>query len=166
MTKENLTPKQGRFVEEYLLDGNATQAAIRAGYSARTPDQIGYENLRKPEIQAAIHQAQQERTTRTQVTADWVIKGLVEVAERCLQAKPVLDKAGHETGAYVFNAAGANRALELLGRRLKLFDGEEREPAPDFLSTMPPSLLMLLADKIREQEREAEGEQSDNPNKT
>ncbi|CCQ72407.1 terminase small subunit [Magnetospira sp. QH-2] len=50
----NLSPKQQRFVEEYLLDLNATQAAVRAGYSERTARQIGSENLSKPDIQQGI----------------------------------------------------------------------------------------------------------------
>ena len=49
-----LTPKQERFVQEYLIDLNATQAAIRAGYSQRTARQIGDENLSKPDIRAAV----------------------------------------------------------------------------------------------------------------
>ncbi len=51
-----LTPKQQRFVEEYLTDLNATQAAIRAGYSAKTAEVIGYENLRKPHIQKYLNE--------------------------------------------------------------------------------------------------------------
>lgn len=51
---EGLTDKQRMFVEEYLVDFNATQAAIRAGYSEKTASVIGYENLRKPQIQQAI----------------------------------------------------------------------------------------------------------------
>jgi len=54
----NLTPKQQRFVEEYLIDLNATQAAIRAGYSEKTAYSVGHENLKKPEIQKAIEEAQ------------------------------------------------------------------------------------------------------------
>ena len=56
-----LTPKQQRFVEEYLIDLNATQAAIRAGYSNKTAGQVGYENLRKPEIQQAVTTAKLAR---------------------------------------------------------------------------------------------------------
>ncbi len=54
----SLTPKQARFVEEYLIDLNATQAAIRAGYSAKTARAMGCENLTKPDIQAAVTEAQ------------------------------------------------------------------------------------------------------------
>lgn len=71
-----LTPKQAAFVQEYLLDLNATQAAIRAGYSPRTASFIGHENLRKPNIAAAIASAQAERSERLNITADEVLRGL------------------------------------------------------------------------------------------
>lgn len=74
-----LTPKQERFVEEYLVDLNATQAAIRAGYSERTAGATGHENLRKPEIAAAIQRAQEERSKRTEVTADRVLQELARI---------------------------------------------------------------------------------------
>ena len=65
-----LTARQARFVAEYLISLNATQAAIRAGYSAKRADAIGYENLRKPEISAAIAKAHAEQNRRLQLTAD------------------------------------------------------------------------------------------------
>lgn len=75
-----LTDKQQRFVEEYLVDLNATQAAIRAGYSEDTARQIGAENLSKPDIADAIAAAMAERSKRVQVTADEVLRELVDVA--------------------------------------------------------------------------------------
>lgn len=75
----NLTPKQQRFVEEYLIDLNATQAAIRAGYSEKTANEIGAENLAKPSIAKAIQEALQERKERVQIDADYVLKRLVEI---------------------------------------------------------------------------------------
>jgi len=60
----NLTPKQELFVNEYLVDLNATQAAIRAGYSKKTAKQIATENLSKPAIARAIAEANQERMER------------------------------------------------------------------------------------------------------
>jgi len=77
----NLTGKQQLFVEEYLIDLNATQAALRAGYSPKTAMFIGAENLHKPIIIAAIAEAQKGRTTRTRTDADWVLRRLVEEAE-------------------------------------------------------------------------------------
>ncbi|SDG86127.1 Terminase small subunit [Pseudomonas flavescens] len=69
-----LTALQVRFVEEYLVDLNATQAAIRAGYSAKTAGVVGCENLTKPNIQAAIAEARQKQQERTEITADRVLR--------------------------------------------------------------------------------------------
>lgn len=74
--KKNLTVKQARFVEEFLIDANATQAAIRAGYSKHTAKVIGSENLSKPAIAAEIAKARVERSVRTGVTADDVVERL------------------------------------------------------------------------------------------
>lgn len=75
-----MTPKQARFVEEYLIDLNATQAAIRAGYSAKRADAIGHENLRKPEIATAIEEARKRLSERTGVTTERVVKELARIA--------------------------------------------------------------------------------------
>ncbi len=76
----SLTPKQARFVEEYLVDLNATQAAIRSGYSEKTAYSVGHENLKKPEIAAALQEAKEARSERTGITADEVIQGLKQEA--------------------------------------------------------------------------------------
>lgn len=70
----DLTDLQSRFVDEYLIDLNATQAAIRAGYSEKTAAVIGSENLIKPNIAAEIQRRKQERQSRTEITADVVLK--------------------------------------------------------------------------------------------
>ena len=75
----NLTPKQQRFVEEYLIDLNATQAAIRSGYSEKTARQIGEQNLSKLYIQKAIQEAQARREERTKIDADYVLQRLVAI---------------------------------------------------------------------------------------
>jgi phage terminase small subunit len=71
-----LTPKQARFVAEYLIDLNATQAAIRAGYSAKTAEQQGPRLLGNVGVQSAIAEAQQARAERLEVDADWVLTRL------------------------------------------------------------------------------------------
>lgn len=77
----SLTKKQAIFVKEYLVDLNATQAAIRAGYSENTAKETGYENLTKPHIAKAIKEQQNKRIERTEVNADYVLKRLVEIDE-------------------------------------------------------------------------------------
>jgi phage terminase small subunit len=76
-----LTDKQIRFCEEYLIDLNATQAAIRAGYSEDTARSIGSENLTKPDIQGKIAELMAERSKRTEITADMVLKEFWSIAQ-------------------------------------------------------------------------------------
>lgn len=76
MAKGKLTPKQERFIAEYLIEPNATQAAIKAGYSAKTAYSIGQENLNKPEIAARLAEKQQKLADKYEVTADRVIREL------------------------------------------------------------------------------------------
>lgn len=80
MAKE-LNPRQAAFVDEYLLDLNATQAAIRAGYSQKTAGQMGHDLLKIPEIQDAIAAAGTRRSERTQIDAAWMLKRLADEAE-------------------------------------------------------------------------------------
>ncbi len=77
---DGLTPKQALFVQEYLIDLNATQAAIRAGYSENSAKEIGCQNLIKLNIQEAITKAQLKRQERTEVTQDRVLKELALIA--------------------------------------------------------------------------------------
>lgn len=75
-----LTPKQAMFVKEYLVDLNATQAAIRAGYSAKTASEQGTRLLGNVKIQAALGEIQQARGNRLEVTADRIEKELAKIA--------------------------------------------------------------------------------------
>lgn len=75
-----LTEKQQRFVEEYLIDLNATQAAIRAGYSAKTANEQGCQNLAKLSIQQAIAEKMAERSKRTGINQDRIVLELAKIA--------------------------------------------------------------------------------------
>lgn len=75
----SLTPKQECFVQEFLVDMNATQAAIRAGYSEKTAQEIGSENLSKPMVAEAIAAAQKERAERTAITSDMIVAELARI---------------------------------------------------------------------------------------
>lgn len=80
MSARKLSPKQAAFVTEYLIDLNATQAAIRAGYSEKTAYRIGSELLQKTSVREAIEKAQAKRTERTEITADRVVTELAKIA--------------------------------------------------------------------------------------
>ncbi|MCY6388063.1 terminase small subunit [Acinetobacter baumannii] len=75
-----LRGKQQRFVDEYLIDRNATQAAIRAGYSAKTAYSIGEQNLKKLEVKKAIEEGEKELAERNKITQDKVLNRLWEMA--------------------------------------------------------------------------------------
>ncbi len=127
-----LTDKQAAFVRQYLVDLNATQAAIRAGYSERTASRIGPQLLGKTCVREAIEKAQAKRARRVEVTQDYVLSNLVEVVERTMQRAPVLDRKGEQVtdeegrAVWTFDAKGANRALELLGKHLGIFTDKIR----------------------------------------
>lgn len=121
MAQGKLTPKQEAFVREYLIDLNATQAAIRAGYSEKTASAIGHENLYKPEIASAIAAAQAQRAKRVELDADYVLSGIKKLVERCIQAEPVKDNQGQLTGEYKFEPNAALKGYELLGKHLAIF---------------------------------------------
>ena len=84
-----MTKKQKRFVDEYLIDLNITQAAIRAGYSPKTAYSIGSENLKKPEIRACIEKAMAERSKRTGINQDRMIMELAKIG--LLNPKDLVD---------------------------------------------------------------------------
>ena len=71
-----MTPKQQRFVQEYLIDLNATQAAIRAGYSERTAEQIGHQLLKKTSVAEAVASAQGKVAAKLEITAEKVLRDL------------------------------------------------------------------------------------------
>ena len=129
-----LTPKQQCFVDEYLIDLNATQAAIRAGYSPRTARAIACENLAKPDIQEAIAEAKRERSEATKINAEWVLQQAVELYGRCMQeVKPVRNpKTGKQlydddgNALFKFNAAAANRSLEIIGKHIEVAAFKDR----------------------------------------
>ena len=122
-----LTDKQEMFCREYIIDLNATQASLRAGYSEKTAQRIGSENLSKPLIQARVAELMQERTERVQIDADWVLKSAKQVFDRCMQQEDVTDREGGSTGEWKFEHSGANKALEIIGKHVKVnaFQKEE-----------------------------------------
>ena len=138
-----MTAKQKRFVEEYLIDLNATQAAIRAGYSPATAQEQGYQLLQKTSVQNAINMKIAERSKRTGINADRVIREIAKIA--FVNAGEVIDfdtailmdKISEDDMAAIqsvkiktFGEDGVERevkladklkALELLGKHLGLF---------------------------------------------
>lgn len=164
MTK--LTDKQQRFVDEYLIDLNATQAAIRAGYSVRTANEQGAQNLAKLSIQDAISKKMAARSRRTGVNAERVVLELAKVAFAkmtdivdsngrikedaspddlaCIESIKY-KKSGNEYGGSVereVKIASKLKALELLGKHLGMWSDkfnvtvEKSEKLDDIISQL------------------------------
>ena len=126
-----LTPKQQRFVDEYLIDLNATQAAIRAGYKADNADVTGPRLLGNVGVAAAIKARQQVRAEASELNEQWVIDRLRENVERSMVAVPVMvfdhdKKQMVESGEWTYQGNVANKALELIGKHRGMF-AERRE---------------------------------------
>lgn len=100
-----LTPKQNRFVAEYLIDLNATQAATRAGYSARTANEQGARLLANVSVKEALDEERKKRERRTEITADRVLQELADIG---------FDKEDERTSDRL-------KALELMGKHLAMF---------------------------------------------
>jgi phage terminase small subunit len=148
--KNSMTPKQQRFVQEYLLDLCATKAAIRAGYSRRSARAIGHENLTKPDIARAIHEAIAARGERTEISADQVVRELAAIAFAdvrtlldsdgrfrairdldsmtatplaAIEIREIADEPGRLLKVRLWNKL---KALELLGRHFGVFSERDR----------------------------------------
>ena len=130
-----LTKKQERFAEEYLVDLNATQAAIRAGYSPKTAYSMGQRLLKNVEVQKAIQAAMEQRSKRTEITQDLVLDEIGKVAF-------------HEAADYAeseLKYSSKLRALELLGKHLGMFDGKNaKQDKPE------NNLLEVIAERTEE----------------
>jgi len=111
-----LTPKQERFVEEYLIDLNATQAAMRAGYSAKTAHSMGPRLLVNVEVSAAIAEKRAELSARTNITQDMVIAELAKVGFSDL--RKILTKDGSIQSPHDWDdsTAGAISSMEVVSR--------------------------------------------------
>lgn len=113
-----LTSKQQAFVREYLVTLNASDAARKAGYSAKTAAAIGNENIKKPEIQYAIDIGKLIRAEKTETSAQWVIRELAK---------------NHYMATERGELAHSNRALELIGKHHKTFTDRVEIFDPDRL---------------------------------
>ena len=149
ITTQELTDRQARFCEEYLIDLNATQAAIRAGYSEKTAREQAAQNLSKLNIQEKIAELKAERSKRTEITQDSVIQELAAVARAEVKGVRAVDKL---------------KALELLGKHLGMFveryevnaveiekriaearEQGKKEGTQELLEAMPLEALKILA---------------------
>ena len=139
-----LNPTQQKFVQEYLKSGNATDAAIAAGYSAKSARSWGSRLLAMPEIQAYRRELEQKLFDEMGISQAWIGRRLVEIIDRSTQAVPHLSWNGETRqkepdGFWMFDAANAVKALHELAVQLGFAKGDEetkeqRETFEDWLA--------------------------------
>lgn len=140
-----MTSQQRQFCDEYLIDLNATQAAIRAHYSPQSARSQASQLLDLEEVQKYISERQKKVSDKLAYSLERVLTNFATVFDRCMQGEPVLDFEGNPTGEWKFDANNANRANENMGKHLGFYekDNEQNKPpvtAPiiNVYNTAPP----------------------------
>ena len=116
-----MTPKQKLFVKEYLVDLNATRAAISAGYSEKTACEQGSRLLRNVQIQAEVNKRAAKITEKLDISTEYILGMIKQTIERCSQGVEVVDREGNPTGEWKEDSFAVLKGCELLGRYRKLF---------------------------------------------
>lgn len=117
--------RHARFVDEYLVDFNATAAAIRAGYARASAASQGWDLLRNPKVQELIREKAAELEKRVHISQEFVIRSLVQSVRISLGLdkvnKTIVTKDGHyDAEVYLPSPAAADRGLEILGKYKEL----------------------------------------------
>lgn len=136
-----LTEQMQLFADEFLIDLNRTQAAIRAGYSVDTAYSQGQRLLKHVEVASYVRERMAKRNDAIFLDACFVLDGLKEVADRCMQQVPVMvfdpinkcmvqaqDNDGNNV--WQFDPHGANKAFELIGKHQGIFEKDNAQKAP------------------------------------
>ena len=138
------TPKQERFIQEYLIDLNATQAAIRAGYSEKTATEQGARLLTIVKVKEAIEAAKAQRAKQAKITAEQVLADIVSIQKAAMSMKH--DNDGNEV---MTNPNAALKAAELLGKHLGMWTDKIDHSSKD--GTLNTKVLNIHPDSTPEQ---------------
>ncbi|MCM8525680.1 MAG: terminase small subunit [Lentisphaeraceae bacterium] len=132
-----LTEKQKRFCQEYIKDLNSTQAAIRAGYAKSSAGVIACKLLKKDNVEEYLGELKKTLGEILQYEAEDIIKDIIEIKDRCMQAVPVMvfdhaekcmvQKENREgQGVWEFNSRDALKALDMLGKHIGFYEKDNR----------------------------------------
>ena len=158
MSSQRLSDRQKAFCDEYLIDLNATQAALRAGYSPKSAQRMAVRNMQHPAVQEYLNARRAARIERTQITQDFVLTELMKIATANGTDFATVTKGNHvrftpteelppEKRAAISEVRNGRdgvevkaydklRALELIGKHLGMFDAKEKSEEADALARL------------------------------
>lgn len=162
----DINDQQERFCQEYIIDLNGTQAAIRSGYSDKSAAQIASENLRKPNIRQRINELAKDRNEAVGLSAQFVIEGIVKNIRRCEQGErvyhpngdPVMTETedGEVAAVYRYESTSVLKGYELLGKHLKIFTDKVEHSGS--IETMSDEELNAKLARLVDAQSESRGE--------
>jgi len=115
-----------KFCDKYFETLNGTQSAIYAGFSEDTAKQQAWQILQREDVQHYLQQLRADYAEKSGVTKEWVINRFKDISERCMTAEPVIIQ-GEPTGEYKFDSSGANKATEMLGKIIGVFEKDNEQ---------------------------------------
>lgn len=128
-----MTDQQQLFADEYLVDLNATQAALRAGYAESSARVTGCNLLANKQISEYIKAKRDEISIKTHLDVEWALNRYKDISDRCMQVEPVMIKTEDgwvESGIYQFDANGAKNATDSIVKILGGFEKDNEQSKP------------------------------------
>lgn len=146
-----MTDQQQLFADQYLVDLNATQAALRAGYATISARSQASVLLRNIEIAAYVKEKRAEISLNTQLDIEWALNRYKDISDRAMQAEPVMIFDGEdwvESGEYKFDGMTAKSATDSIVKIIGGFEADNKQKQP----SLPATIQMTIVQPIEEDE--------------
>ncbi|CAB4122842.1 hypothetical protein UFOVP33_62 [uncultured Caudovirales phage] len=151
LTDDNLTPAQEAYCRARALGMGKGESLNMAGiHNGRTSSEWERIPAVRERIAELCEIATKNSILKSGLDRGWVISRLMTITERCMQAEPVLDREGEPTGEYKFDSSGANKALELLGKTLKMWNEKDKEQDNEYANLSDDDIARIAAELATE----------------
>lgn len=141
-----MNSQQKQFCDEYLIDLNGTQAAIRAGYDPNSARSYASQLLDNEEVQLYISERQKRVSDKLGYSLERVLQNFANVYDRCMQGEPVLDFEGNPTGEWKFEPMAALKANENIGKHLGFYEKDNSQQAAKIPTTFNVNIVPPVKD--------------------
>lgn len=116
-----------KFADKYFETLNGYESAIYAGFAENSARQQAWQLLQREDVQEYLQGLRSEYAEKSGITKAWVLERFKDISDRCVQAEPVYDNRGIPTGEYKFDSSGANKATEMLGKIIGVFEKDNNQ---------------------------------------